>query len=132
MRWNPLLWGTGALLFSVMGGALAFRGLNRAPSPPNREVPGGNAQRGKAAISKYGCGSCHTIPGAPNANGRVGPLLTDYRKQGFIAGRLPNVPHYLVFWIQRPQEYLPGTAMPNLGVSDGDARDIAAYLYNPK
>jgi cytochrome c1 len=32
-------------------------------------------------------------------------------------------------WIQRPQEVDPKNAMPNMGVTDQDARDIAAYLY---
>jgi cytochrome c1 len=32
-------------------------------------------------------------------------------------------------WIQDPQHVAPGTDMPNLGVSGGDARDITAFLY---
>ena len=28
-----------------------------------------------------------------------------------------------------PQRFEPGGAMPNLGVSEDDARDMAAYLY---
>jgi len=32
-------------------------------------------------------------------------------------------------WIQHPQKLEPGTAMPEMNVTDGDARDIAAYLY---
>lgn len=132
MRWSPLLWTTGVLLFAMVTGALAYRGLNRLPGAPGLEVPGGDPQRGRVAIGRYGCGSCHTIPGAGNARGRVGPLLIDYQRQGLIAGRLPNMPHHLVSWIQHPQTYLPGTAMPNLGVPEGDARDIASYLYNAK
>jgi cytochrome c len=33
-------------------------------------------------------------------------------------------------WIQHPQALSPGTAMPELGVNDQQARDIAAYLYS--
>jgi cytochrome c1 len=46
-----------------------------------------------------------------------------------VAGKLPNTPDQLVRWIQQPQAVEPGTAMPDLGVSLAEARDIAAYLY---
>ncbi|HEU4753589.1 MAG TPA: c-type cytochrome, partial [Armatimonadota bacterium] len=78
----------------------------------------------------YGCGSCHTIGGMREAKARVGPRLVGLKEQGYLAGRLPNVPHYLVYWIRDPQRYDPGNAMPDLGVTEGDARDIAAYLYS--
>jgi cytochrome c1 len=32
-------------------------------------------------------------------------------------------------WIRDPQHVSPGTAMPDLGVGEGDARDITAFLY---
>jgi cytochrome c1 len=35
----------------------------------------------------------------------------------------------MVHWIQYPQQVDPLSAMPGLGVSDQEARDIAAYLY---
>jgi cytochrome c1 len=92
-------------------------------------VVGGNADRGKVALSTYGCGSCHTIPGIRTARGTVGPPLYFWSKRTYIAGEAPNTPDYLIRWIKVPQSIEPGTAMPNLGVSDGAARDIAAYLY---
>ena len=42
---------------------------------------------------------------------------------------LRNSPANLVRWIRDPQGVVPGNAMPNMGVSDAEARDIAAYLY---
>ena len=69
------------------------------------------------------------IPGVPAAEGRVGPPLTDLADRTFIAGRLRNEPSALVRWIREPREVDPNTAMPDLGVTDRDARDIAAYLY---
>ncbi len=45
---------------------------------------------------------------------------------------LPNTPENLVRWIQQPEQIRPGTAMPNLGISEDDARDIAAYLLIPQ
>lgn len=124
-----ILTATGALMLAMMGGELAVRGLNRVPSPPEWSVPGADTQNAPAAIAKYGCGSCHTIPGIPEAKARVGPLLIQYSEQGYIVGRLPNVPPDLVSWIKNPQHFEPGSAMPNLGVTETDARAIADYLY---
>ena len=89
----------------------------------------GHPERGKAAIRKYGCGSCHTIPGVRGANALVGPPLTDIAERAFIGGVLPNTPDNLVRWIENPQAIDEKTAMPYLGVTQPDARDIAAYLY---
>jgi cytochrome c1 len=38
----------------------------------------------------------------------------------------------LIKWIRNPQQIEPGTAMPDLGVSEDEAGDIAAYLYDPQ
>lgn len=59
----------------------------------------------------------------------VGPPLTAWSQRAFIAGEVPNSPEFLMRWIEVPQAIEPGTDMPNLGVTHGEARDIAAYLY---
>ena len=59
----------------------------------------------------------------------VGPPLVGWARRTMVAGYLPNTPDQLVRWITAPQSVAPGNAMPNLGVTDRDARDIAAYLY---
>jgi cytochrome c1 len=46
-----------------------------------------------------------------------------------IAGLLPNTPANLVLWLRHPQSVTPGNAMPDLGLTETQARDIAAYLY---
>lgn len=94
-----------------------------------RQVAGGDPKRGEAAIRAYGCGSCHMIPGVTGANGQVGPPLTDWSERVYIAGEVPNSTDFLIRWIEMPQAIEPGTAMPNLRVTEGDARDMAAYLY---
>ena len=38
-------------------------------------MTGGDPTRGRSAISRYGCSTCHTIPGVSGANGLVGPPL---------------------------------------------------------
>ena len=96
----------------------------------SREVPGGDAARGRRAISAYGCGACHVVPGVAGARGLVGPPLTSFAYRTFVAGSLPNTPPNLVRFLQTPQAIRPGSAMPNLDVAEADARDIAAYLYS--
>ena len=96
---------------------------------PRQMVVGGDPANGPRVLSVYGCGSCHVIPGVRAATGRVGPPLTDFADRGYIAGRVRNEPNALVSWIREPQAIDPETAMPNLGVPDKDARDMAAYLY---
>lgn len=96
---------------------------------PRYYVPAGDAADGKGDIAKYGCGSCHMIPGVERADGTVGPPLIAWSRRVYIAGEVPNTPDFLVRWIEVPQAIEPGTAMPNLGVTEQDARDIAAYLY---
>jgi cytochrome c1 len=92
-------------------------------------ITGGEPSLGKAAISRYGCGSCHTIPGVPGATANVGPSLQAVGMRTFLAGRLPNSPENLIQWVRHPQDLEQGTAMPNLNVTEEDARHIAAYLY---
>jgi cytochrome c len=96
---------------------------------PTRVVPGGDPQQGTQLIREYGCGMCHVIPGVQRAEGTVGPPLIGWADRIYIAGHLPNTPENLVQWIENPQAIEPGTAMPNLGVTEDEARDIAAYLY---
>ncbi len=93
-------------------------------------IPNANPQRADEVIHQYGCGSCHTIPGIAGAQGTVGPKLDGISTRSFLAGQIPNSPDNLMLWIQHPQRVRPGGDMPDLGVSDADARDIAAYLYS--
>lgn len=90
---------------------------------------GGDPERGKGTIKKYGCHACHSIPGVPGADAQVGPPLDRIASRVYLAGRIENTPENLMKWIRTPQDVQPGTAMPNMGVSENDARDIAAFLY---
>jgi mono/diheme cytochrome c family protein len=97
------------------------------PQAPSQAVPG-NAKRGQIAITQYACQSCHIIPGVPGSDIHVGPVLDQYTDRRYIAGYLPNTPENLALWIRFPRHVKPQSAMPELGVSEADARDIAAYL----
>ncbi len=115
---------------AAMAAAAVLAGCNSAEKPVTSTL--GNPELGKQAIEKYGCGSCHTIPGVKEADSLVGPPLTHFRERSFIAGQLENNEENLARWIRDPQAVEPGTAMPNLGVSPEDAENIAAYLSTLK
>lgn len=87
-----------------------------------------DVNRGHAALSQYGCNGCHVIPGVTGAEVHVGPPLAGIARRQLIAGRLANNRDNMMLWLMQPQKVDPLTAMPNLGVSERDARDIAAYL----
>jgi cytochrome c1 len=48
--------------------------------------------------------------------------------RSFIAGVLSNTSENMVAWLMSPQRVDPLSAMPDLGVTEQDARNIAAYL----
>jgi cytochrome c2 len=94
-----------------------------------RPFVGGDAEIGKKLITQYQCGACHAIPGVPGAGGDAGPALERFGRLGYIAGGIPNVPPRLVAWLLDPPALKPGTAMPDLGLTEQEARHMAAFLY---
>lgn len=92
-------------------------------------IEGGNADSGKRLLEFYDCGSCHVIPGVDGADGVVGPPLTGWGERGMIAGSLTNNPENFIAWVMQPHAIEKGTAMPSLGVTQAEARDMAAYLF---
>ncbi len=92
-------------------------------------LTGGDARRGPALIREYGCGTCHMVPGVDGASGKVGPPLAGIAQRAYIGGVLANSPENMLGWILDPKRVDSLTAMPNVGVSEPDARHIAAYLY---
>ena len=94
------------------------------------DLTGGYPERGRVAMRKYGCQSCHEIPGVTGAHAIVGPPLGGIAKRSFIGGVLVNSPDNMVAWLKDPPAHAPRTAMPKLGVTDKDARDMTAYLYS--
>ncbi len=67
--------------------------------------------------NKYGCNACHRVG---EAGGIVAPALD---RAGF---RLNAT--WVYRWIKYPQSMKPDTRMPNLGLSDQDARAVTLYL----
>jgi cytochrome c1 len=97
--------------------------------PSRNRVLGGDAENGRAAVERIACGVCHEIPGIAGANGVVGPSLAHFGRRTMIAGVYANRPEALVIWVRAAPRMAPDTAMPDLPLSESEARDVAAYLY---
>ena len=102
--------------------------ISRQSSP----VRAGDPARGVAAMQQYACTTCHLIPGMVGANAHVGPPLSGIGDRKYLGGLLPNSPENMVKWIRHPREISPQSLMPDLGVTEQHARDMAAYLMTLK
>ncbi|WP_245942303.1 c-type cytochrome [Sphingomonas gilva] len=92
-------------------------------------MPQADAARGKAAIERVGCASCHAIPGVRWPQGTIGPSLDGFAERALIAGRLPNRPDVLAAFVRDAPSLAPGTNMPAMPLNEEESRDVAAYLY---
>jgi cytochrome c len=129
---SSIIAASGAAALVLLGGAAAvleYRGDLANLRARSETLTGGDIDRGKQAFARFGCGGCHSVRGVPQAQGKVGPPLDGVAGRAIIAGKLENEPANLRRWIEDPQAVMPGTAMPDLGVSPAEARDITAFLY---
>ena len=94
-----------------------------------KALTAGEPANGALLLRRFGCGGCHAISGVPGADGKVGPSLEGLRQRVFIAGRLRNSGDNLINWILHPQDFDAHAAMPSTGITESEARDVAAYLY---
>lgn len=123
----------GLLALGVLGGAVSL-GVQRWQTQRQAEavahaLTGGDATRGKLAFSRYRCGACHSIRALEGADGQVGPPLDKIAVRAFLAGSQPNDAAHMIAWVRHPQAVEPGVGMPDMGLTDPEARDVAAYLY---
>lgn len=122
MRWTARI----GLMIVCGGSAL---GCGRRDVELAESLTDGNVERGKRAFQRLGCGACHHVDGDRTMQGHAGPSLDEFALQSYLPGGLVNQPDALVRWIRAPRQVVPETAMPDLGVGERDARDLAAFLY---
>lgn len=124
--WPPLV--------LLLGIVLAVAACTSGGSEPvaSDDVVVGQAEHGRELFVGYGCGACHQISGVPGADGRVGPDLDGLADQRIIGGVLANTREFLAAWIRDPQAYSSDTGMPDVGVTEEDSLDIAAFLLEER
>ena len=80
---------------------------------------------GRVLLARYGCVHCHTID-LPDG-GRLAPT-DDPPSLAHIGDKTTR--EWIYAWIKNPQAYSGTASMPNFQLSDGDARDISAFLIS--
>ena len=108
---------------------------NRRDARISENIPGGPAhlpisgqvtpaeiERGRALYQAKGCFACHSIGEGPG--GVVGPTLEA------VGTRLQ--PGYIWYHLKHPHGLNPYSAEPDYGLTDEEARALAAYLSSKK
>ncbi len=78
----------------------------------------------------YGCPTCHVIPGVPGAVGKVGPSLDGSPSDRISLEHCKTLRTISFFGFSTRSAFIPGTAMPEMGVTPEDAKHIAGFLAN--
>ena len=121
MKLRPLF------LFAVLSATCARH--EAAPARPAAATVGaGDPARGPQLITRYGCNSCHIIPGIAGPKGTVGPSLEHLAGHPIIGNHLANTPENVALWLQNPIAIDRDSSMPNLGITVPESRDLAAFL----
>lgn len=111
--------------------------LNRANDEPMPEIPvEGDPLRGKEVFRLSGCLACHNTAGFTAEERKASTDLADKPRDTNEHG--PNLrgvatktsPEWLYSWIKDPAAYWNETRMPDLRLSDQDAADIVAYMFD--
>lgn len=89
----------------------------------------GDAKKGEELVASLGCFGCHDIQPKRIPRGEVTRQLL-HREHGpnLIGLGAKTSTSWLYNWLKDPNRYHPGTRMPNLRLSDGEAADVAAFL----
>jgi cytochrome c oxidase subunit 2 len=84
--------------------------------------------KGKRIFETTACINCHTVNGTV-AKGQFGPDLTHLMSRVTIAsGAAPNTEEKLRLWVKNPDAIKPGSLMPAMKLSDGDADAVVEYM----
>ncbi|MBM2840538.1 MAG: putative octahem cytochrome c [Bacteroidetes bacterium] len=91
---------------------------------------GGSANRGKQVVESAGCLGCHAVGEntkvreARGTSYDIAPELTHVGSKVF--------PDWAFDWVRNPRHYNPTTKMPSLRLTEGEAKDVVAYLMTLK
>ena len=92
----------------------------------------GDKDSGEKLFNSVGCMGCHNVIETPEGLPEANTPMTLLSEQGpnLIGLGSKTTPEWIYKWIKNPQEYWPETKMPNLRLSDQEAKDITAYLLS--
>jgi cytochrome c oxidase subunit II len=111
------------------------RAPRAAPAAPQKDTASAAAPqgpeyaKGEKLFMTKGCMGCHSLQAVKAPKGLIGPNLANVGARSHIAaGWLKNTDENLERWIREPQTVKKGVLMPNLGVTEEEARALRAYL----
>lgn len=98
-------------------------------------LAGADLGKGRALLDTKGCGSCHTFGGVAAIAASAPPAMDgrEFARGHTLAPDLRATRErmsakQLVAWLKDPKGVKRDTPMPNVGLSDVEARDLAAYI----
>ena len=103
----------------------------------NRLAPApADAAAGRVLLDTRGCGTCHRFSGVPALKSSPIPVAMEPQQQADALLLAPDLRHTrvrfqpgaLVPWLLHPRALKPDTPMPEIPLSEEQARQIAAYL----
>lgn len=100
------------------------------------ELTGADVARGRALVDQRGCGFCHSMSGTPKlanttpSNMPKAPALKDalLLAPDLAQTRKRFKRSHLVKWLMDPRSVKRDALMPKSGLSEAQARDVAAFL----
>ena len=98
----------------------------RTPRRTGGMSAGGNASRGRNLVETVGCKGCHVVGDDERMRKERG-FSFDIAPELSMAGSKLD-PEWIYAWLKNLRAYRPPTQMPNLRLSDQEARDIVAYI----
>jgi cytochrome c oxidase subunit 2 len=129
-------WGQCAEFCGTSHANMAFRVIVDTPGDFERWLvsqrapgggPAGRAAQGETIYSGRACVGCHTVRGV--SAGVLGPELTHFGSRTMLgAGLFPNTAAHVAAWVRDPAAMKPGVKMPAVGLTEPQARAVAAYL----
>lgn len=111
-----------SLILGALGLVLLL--LSAAPGQASAPAPTSATAReiayGRALFAAKGCVTCHYHAALPDSGAisMGAPNLTRYQVN----------PEFLRAWLRDPSALRPGTAMPTLGLKDGEIAALIAFL----
>jgi cytochrome c oxidase subunit 2 len=126
---------------ATAGGTVQQQGAKQgapAPAVADSAKPAAPAEdplvaQGQKLFLMKGCVGCHSLVAYNAPKGLLGPNLANVGARTYIAaGTLPNTDENLAHWIRVPQDVKHGVLMPNLGVTEDEAKALVAFLRTHK
>jgi len=109
-----------------------FKDNNKLQSNSKKYI--GDKSNGEKLFNAVGCNGCHTITPDKSDLPDINSSYTLLSEQGpnLINLGSKTTSEWVYRWIKDPTSYWPDTKMPNLRLSDEEAKDITAYLMSFK